>query len=221
MRRRLVLVAAAVVVLLGLATAGYLVLRDDPVVIDGPVTDEQELLTQLREGGLVIYQRHTETTRMGVDPPDTLASCDLQRELSDAGRQDAVEIGEAFEQLGIPVGRVVSSPFCRVEETARLAFSRYGEVEITDALLSRATARRGEPGMEERIAAEARDLIGTAPAAGTNTVLVGSVSNVQDVTGVAMDEGGAAVFRPTGDGEFVLVALVRPQGWQDLADRTV
>src|SRR5205823_3745128 len=47
-----------------------------------------------------------------------------QRNLSPKGREDARAIGRAFHDLGIPVGRVLASPMCRTEETARLIFGQ-------------------------------------------------------------------------------------------------
>ena len=61
---------------------------------DGPLTG-LELVEELREGGYVLCLRHTETTRGGVDDVSTLGDCSRQRELSDAGRTDARQIGRA------------------------------------------------------------------------------------------------------------------------------
>jgi phosphohistidine phosphatase SixA len=47
-----------------------------------------------------------------------------QRNLTDAGRADARAIGAAIRALGIPIGRVLASPFCRTRETAELIFGR-------------------------------------------------------------------------------------------------
>lgn len=175
----------------------------------------EELLDALADGGLVLYLRHTETTEGGVDSVDTLGDCSAQRELSDKGRADARQIGEAIRELDIPVGRVVASPFCRTVETAELAFD--DEVTTDPALLALAsTAKAGDT--DPRREAAALALIATEPEDGTNTVLVGHVSNVEPVTGVAPEEGGTAVFRPDGAGRVTLVAEVPPDGWQRLAE---
>ncbi len=69
--------------------------------------------------------RHT-ATDWGEDDehPVDLSDCDTQRNLSATGRRQARAIGEAIERLDIPIGRVLSSPFCRAVDTARLAFGR-------------------------------------------------------------------------------------------------
>jgi phosphohistidine phosphatase SixA len=45
-----------------------------------------------------------------------------QRNLTDGGRADARAIGAAIRSLGIPIGEVLASPFCRTRETAELIF---------------------------------------------------------------------------------------------------
>lgn len=59
------------------------------------------------------------------DPPGfRLDDCATQRKLSEAGRAEARLIGEAFRRRAVPVGRVLSSRWCRCPETARLVFGR-------------------------------------------------------------------------------------------------
>ena len=50
--------------------------------------------------------------------------CAHQRNLTDGGRADARAIGAAIRSLGIPIGEVLASPFCRTRETAELIFGR-------------------------------------------------------------------------------------------------
>ncbi len=157
---------------------------------------DADLVAALREGGYVIYFRHAAT---GFSQPDTdrqnLSDCATQRNLSDAGRDDARAIGEGVRALGIPIGDVLSSEYCRTRETAELAF---GRVTLTPDLTSRASTT--DPvARAERIEA-LRRLLATPPAPGTNTVLVGHMFNLADATGVAIAEGEAAIFLPLGDG---------------------
>jgi broad specificity phosphatase PhoE len=66
------------------------------------------------------------------DPPGMrLDDCATQRNLSAEGRAHARRIGEAFRKMQIPVGRVLSSPWCRCVETAKLAF---GGAEVSEPL---------------------------------------------------------------------------------------
>jgi phosphohistidine phosphatase SixA len=55
-----------------------------------------------------------------------LDDCSTQRNLTDEGRCHAGRVGGAFRACGVTVDRVLSSPWRRCQETARLAF---GEAE--------------------------------------------------------------------------------------------
>ena len=92
-----------------------------------PKADPARLVEQLREGGLVIYFRHSATETSGVAEANgvDVSRCDTQRSLTPAGKAQATAIGRAFTALHIPVGEVLSSPFCRCKETAELAFGHY------------------------------------------------------------------------------------------------
>jgi phosphohistidine phosphatase SixA len=168
----------------------------------------QALVDALRRGGYVIYFRHAATDRGGVD--SVAWPREQQRNLSEAGRADAEAIGRAFRALGIPVGRVLASPFYRTMDTAQLAFGRF---EVTPELLGLLS---DDAGRAERAAA-VRRLLGTPPEPWLNTVLVAHQSNLQDAAGVSLPEGGAAVVQPLGSGEFRPVARLTPADWTALA----
>jgi phosphohistidine phosphatase SixA len=174
----------------------------------------EQLVSALRDGGHVIYFRHTATDWTEDDEhPVDLADCNTQRNLSADGRGDAVAIGEAIETLDIPIGRVLSSPFCRALDTAELAF---GRVESESALENLESAE-SEAVTESRTEG-LRRLLSAPPAAGTNTVLSGHGYNIQAIaeeTGTT--EGDAEVFRPEPGAGFELVATLTPGDWEELA----
>ena len=174
---------------------------------EGPLTGDR-LVEALQDGGLVLYLRHTATD----DAPDGLPTddCANQRNLTDAGREDARGIGEAIRSLDIPVGRVLASPYCRTVETAELAFDDVQEEEI---LLPIPTGADGE----ERGKAQLGGLLSAEPDDG-NTFLVGHISNLRLAADASPEEGGTVVFRPLGD-EFMVVGEVPPGGWQRLAEQ--
>jgi phosphohistidine phosphatase SixA len=166
------------------------------------------LVEALRRGGYVIYFRHAATDRTQTDTDtQNLENCQTQRNLNDQGRADAQVIGEAFRRLGIPVGQVLSSGFCRARDTAQLAF---GRAEITPDLTGFPSALR-----EQRIAA-LRDMLSTPPQAGTNTVLVAHGFNIANTADISIAEGEAAIFAPLGAEGFALVARVLPEEWSTL-----
>jgi phosphohistidine phosphatase SixA len=163
-----------------------------PDAMPGVEFGDRTLLETLREGGFVIYFRHA-ATDTAADQNVDLAYCATQRNLSQRGKDQAAEIGAGFAALGIPVGEVRSSEFCRTRETAELAF---GEVEV-DPMLTPLP----EDSPEEKAAkAEAfAELLSTPPESGTNTVIVGHQSNIAALLpDLELDEGEAAVFLPAG-----------------------
>jgi hypothetical protein len=94
----------------------------------------QVLIDRLKQGGLNIFIRHAITP--GKDPnkfnPPTERPNDCSpssRQLTDEGREQSRRIGERIKELNIPIGEVYSSPFCRCEETAKLAFDRLTTVQ--------------------------------------------------------------------------------------------
>lgn len=89
-----------------------------------------ELVTELRKGGYVLFFRHAATNHNeNDDRARSLTDCANQRGLSAKGRAEAAAIGRAFAELGIPVTKVLTSPICRADETARLMFGK-GDVSL-------------------------------------------------------------------------------------------
>jgi hypothetical protein len=83
--------------------------------------DEQAAWTALRQGGHVALMRHADAPGPAGDPPGfKLADCATQRNSSAEGRAEAVRIGTKLKAERATVGRVLSSPWCRCTETAKL-----------------------------------------------------------------------------------------------------
>jgi|SRR5688572_1046901 hypothetical protein len=168
-----------------------------------------ELLAELRKGAYVVYFRHTSTDFSRDDARSKSDDdCDNQRPLTDKGRSEAREIGAAFRELKIPVGRVLASPRCRTMETAMLAFGRAEkENEV-----------RGGPmaGSPDRYAG-LRRLFSTPLAGGENLVIASHGNPFYATAGAPyLAEGEAAVIRPLGK-DFEIVARVRYGAWRSLA----
>jgi broad specificity phosphatase PhoE len=159
---------------------------------------DDALWTLLKGGGQVVLIRHALTTP-GVGDPEgmKLDNCSTQRNLSDEGRAHARQLGEAFRQRGIAVGRLLSSPWCRSIETAKLAFGK--TPDLTPAL-GNLFGRSAEAG---RQLADLRPLAGQKPANG-NTVMVSHGSTIVALTGISPDTGEMVVLTPQGGGRFKL-----------------
>lgn len=82
---------------------------------------------ELRRDGRVALVRHADAPGTGDPHGWKIGECKTQRNLSDRGREQARALGRAFRAQRVPVGKVVSSQWCRCAETARLM--ALGEVE--------------------------------------------------------------------------------------------
>ena len=97
--------------------------------------DSEEAWAALVEGGHVALIRHGNAPPgYGGDPPGfKIDDCKTQRNLDEQGRGEARALGEAFRNRGVRVDRILSSPWCRCLETARLM--AVGPVEESWALV--------------------------------------------------------------------------------------
>ena len=89
----------------------------------------------LAKGGHVALIRHGNAPPgQGGDPPGfKFDDCSTQRNLDDAGREQARALGEVFRKHGVQVDRILASPMCRCLETGRLM--TVGTVETSWDLL--------------------------------------------------------------------------------------
>lgn len=170
------------------------------------------LLAALRGGGFILYFRHAATDFGQNDDKMTgYEDCSTQRNLTDKGRAEARAIGADLRTLGIPIGDVLASPFCRTRESAELIFGR----------ATTSTAARGgpaQPDSPERYAA-LRELLAAPVPRGTNLAVVSHGNPFRAVGGgPSLAEGEAAVIEPRGAAGFRVVARVRPDAWRTLAD---
>jgi phosphohistidine phosphatase SixA len=92
------------------------------------------ILRQSKGNSHAILFRHT-IAPGGGDPPEfQLNDCSTQRNLSEEGRKQAVQIGQELKHQKIPIAQVLSSQWCRCLETARLM--ELGEVQAYPPLNS-------------------------------------------------------------------------------------
>lgn len=82
--------------------------------------EERQLLEDFKTGNHIVLLRHA--LAPGTGDPDNfiLGDCTTQRNLSQAGRDQAVRIGNRFKQAGITDADVYTSEWCRCLETAEL-----------------------------------------------------------------------------------------------------
>ncbi len=164
-----------------------------------------DALGALRAGGVVAVLRHAITDRSQADGGD-LANRAAQRNLSAAGRDQAVRIGQAFARLGVPLGMVLTSPVFRARDTADLAF---GARPVVEPRLTADDYIHDPAVLALHIAwLRGRCLRPSSPAA--TDVLVGHIVPLGMALGRSLGqaefpEGGLAVFAPGG-----LLGMITP-----------
>ena len=148
----------------------------------------------LRRGGSVILIRHATTTEGAGDPPGyKLDDCATQRNLSEAGREEAKRIGERIRAERVPIARVYTSPWCRCRDTAMLAF---GKSEDWAALSSVFDVPEKDREYTERV----KKRIGTYSSREMkgNVVMVTHNVNIASLTKLSVAPGEMVVVRPDG-----------------------
>jgi phosphohistidine phosphatase SixA len=165
---------------------------------------EAELWAALRKPDHLVIMRHA--LAPGTGDPDNFRvdDCSTQRNLSEAGREQARRTGEAFRRNGIESAAVYSSQWCRCLETARLL--ELGEVEELTALNSFFEERGKGPAQIDQLRQDLRKMDLSQP-----VVLVTHQVNVTGFTGVYPGSGEMVVVRRKTDGSFETVGTHDPR----------
>jgi phosphohistidine phosphatase SixA len=157
---------------------------------------------RLRAGGLVVMIRHANAPGTGDPPGFRVDDCATQRNLSDEGRAQATALGSTFQARDIPVGRVLSSRWCRALDTARLAF---GNAEIEPALDS----LYGRRDQAEAQNARTRAIMRAWTPTDTNLVMVTHNANIAALTGLSPADAEVIVVRWAENDRLEIVGRVR------------
>ena len=179
---------------------------------------EDELIQSLRKGGLNIFFRHSTTD--GEDPNkfnppyERLGDCDSQRQLNARGRNQAKAIGNKFRIHGIPVGDVYSSPFCRCEETARLAFGK--AVVVHWMVVKQKNDRLRELESQLKMLPSA-NVINSVPLRKNNIYVGHAITLTQSLLGpsfptISLREGEGIVFDPRNN---QYLGRIYPSNWSN------
>jgi phosphohistidine phosphatase SixA len=166
--------------------------------VPGAASADEAIWALLKSGGQVVIMRHAATV---PTVPDTLGTgCSTQRNLSEAGRDDARRIGAAFRARGIAVEDVRASVWCRCMDTARLAFGTVTNWPALDSIFR----DRSREAAQTR---EVRELI--RGHSGGALVLVTHQANITALTGLFPEEGEMLVLTPRSEG-FVVAGRIKP-----------
>jgi phosphohistidine phosphatase SixA len=164
---------------------------------------DENLWQALRSGAAVGLLRHALAPGGGDPAHFKVEDCATQRNLSEAGRQQARAIGAAFRRNGITAARVLSSRWCRCLDTARLL--DLGPVEPFPPLDSFfAHPERAGPqtmALREFLA---------RPDAGPSRVLVTHQVNITALANVVPRSGELIVVQSLADGRVRVIGRLDP-----------
>ncbi|PSM47807.1 histidine phosphatase family protein [Chroococcidiopsis sp. CCALA 051] len=183
-------------------------LSDTPTTPNTAQATEQDIWTQMRQGtGYVVLLRHAQTVPGTGDPPGfRLDDCSTQRNLSAAGRDQAVRIGRVFRDRNIPITQVLSSQYCRCLETAKLL--DLGAVQPSPMLNSifedRTTATQQTQQVRQQILNH-RNTPGVI-------IMVSHFANISELSSIGLQSGGAVVMRANQQGELKVVGQIQRDG---------
>lgn len=150
-------------------------------------TAPSELAAVWRQSGGVLMLRHASTEPGLGDPPGfSLKQCSTQRNLSEQGRAEALAMGRWLQQHQLRADAVLSSQWCRCQDTARLAF---GQVQDWPALNSTFSGQGQEAAQNEAL----RERLVQMPA-GRMEIWVTHQVNMTTLTGAYPGLGEAFVL---------------------------
>ena len=152
--------------------------------------------------GAVVLLRHAHAPGVGDPGGFRLDDCATQRNLDQAGRDQARPIGEAFRDHGILVGAVVSSQWCRARDTAMLAFG------VPPREVAAFNSFFDTPARRETQTAAARRFLAEWNGPGVLVVTTHQV-NITALTGITPAAGEGIVVRPQG-ADLLVLGRVRP-----------
>ncbi len=156
----------------------------------------------LRDGGHVVLLRHA-MAQAASDPANLdIEDCSTQSNLTDRGRQQARKIGALFAARAASTEKVLSSRYCRTEETARLAFgdASVEPFEPLDPVAADGAVRNEQL---QSILAAIRAFSGSG-----NLVLVTHLETINALTGAGAREGEAVIVRPESERLHVLARII-------------
>ena len=115
----------------------YIILIIFLILTNGIKADtETQVLKNLKNGGNLIFIRHAYAPGGGDPDNFDLNDCSTQRNLSEAGREQAKKIGKFFHENQIPIDKVLSSQWCRCKDTAQIAFKRFETKDFLNSFFS-------------------------------------------------------------------------------------
>lgn len=164
-----------------------------------PLKANANLASDLTDGQHALLMRHADAPGYGDPAGYQLDKCSTQRNLGDIGRKQAIVIGQWLTKQGISSANVMSSPWCRCLDTARLLSK--GSVTSTPALGS----FFDDMSLEKEQTKELEKLIQTQLKENPKVplILVTHHVNIQAYTGKVVNVGDMVLVKVDKHGKYI------------------
>ena len=164
-----------------------------------PLSVSANLANDLSDGQHVLLMRHADAPGYGDPTGYQLDQCSTQRNLGDFGKKQAVLIGEWLKNQGVTSADLISSPWCRCIDTAKLL--NLGPVKISPVLGSffddMSLEKQQTKQLEQLIQMKINDN-NKAP-----VILVTHHVNIQAYTGKVVNVGDMVLVKVNKNGQYL------------------
>ncbi len=164
-----------------------------------PISAQANLASELSDGQHVLLMRHADAPGFGDPAGYQLDQCSTQRNLGEYGKKQAALIGVWLKQQGITSANVMSSPWCRCIDTAKLL--NLGKVQIAPALGS----FFDNMSLEKQQTKELEKLVQSTLKNNNKTplILVTHHVNIQAYTGKVVGVGDMVLVKVNQNGQYL------------------
>ncbi len=164
-----------------------------------PISAQANLASELSDGQHVLLMRHADAPGFGDPAGYQLDQCSTQRNLGEYGKKQAALIGVWLKQQGITSANVMSSPWCRCIDTAKLL--NLGKVQLAPALGS----FFDNMSLEKQQTKELEKLVQSTLKNNNKTplILVTHHVNIQAYTGKVVGVGDMVLVKVNQNGQYL------------------
>ena len=164
-----------------------------------PIAVNANLANDLSDGQHVLLMRHADAPGYGDPIGYRIDQCSTQRNLGDFGKNQAVLIGEWLKKQGITSAELISSPWCRCIDTAKLLGK--GPVQISTVIGS----FFDDMSLETQQTKQLEQLIQNKLSDNNTTpvILVTHHVNIQAYTGKVVNVGDMVLVKVNKNGQYL------------------
>lgn len=200
-------------------------------LITTPFDSSLLLLEELRKGGFILYMRHADKfenessrqIRAALDSFESVTAnkyihphYEIGHALSDYGKVQSWILNKIFNELKIPIGKVISSPIKRCRETANIISEQ--KIETSDLLLYDGILTNDEA---NKIKLKQTSLFQNSFSNHSNTLIVAHGFPVLQRIGINanVSQSDTLILKKNSKGNIDVVEWLTIEDWVNLLDR--